>query len=151
MVENRENKSNNTQEQPKNEKIQSLDDIKEMRRLMTHIMNNQGGIDAAIKEINRKINTKEQNQATRYFVTFILLGIVIILSFFFYFRSQSMNYANQSRIREEHNKYLEKEVSELKDKIFSMENNDIKAYSTEISTSLPFRDSKERLSTTRRV
>ena len=122
-----ENKSNNNTEQ-KNEKPQGLDDSREIRRLMTHIMNNQNSLDAAIKEISRKVNTKEQNQATRYFVTFVILGIIIILSFFFYFRSQSMNYANQSRIREEHNKYLEKEVDELKNKIFSMENNDIKAY-----------------------
>ena len=128
MVENKENKENNIQEQPKNERPQGLDDSREIRRLMTHIMNNQNSLDAAIKEINRKINTKEQNQATRYFATFVILGIVIILSFFFYFRSQTANYENQSRIREEHNKYLEKEVDELKNKIFSMENNDILAY-----------------------
>ena len=131
MVENKENKENKstaTQEEPKKEKVQSLDDIKEVRRLMTHITNNQGSLSSDIQEIKRKINTKEQNQATRYFVTFVILGIVIILSFFFYFRSQAANYENQSRIREEHNKYLEKEVNELKEKIFSMENNDIKAY-----------------------
>ena len=125
MVENTEN--NKKIEKPQ-EKPATLDDIKEMRRMMTHIINNQSGLSAEIKDIKLKVNSREQNQVTRYFVIFIILGIVVILSFFFYFRSQAANYENQSRIREEHNKYLEKEVAELKDKIFSMENNDIKAY-----------------------
>ena len=133
MIENKENKDKKIQEQPKNERQQSLDDSREIRRLIMYMTNRQNNIESALNEINRKINTKEQSQATRYFVTFIILGIVIILSFFFYFRSQTANYENQSNIREEHNKYLEKEVAELKDKIFSMENNDIKAYNLYIA------------------
>lgn len=121
------NKENNTQEQKK-EKSDSLDDMKEMRRLMMRTINSLGTLDSQIKEINQKVNRKEQSQANRYFITFVLLGIVIIFSFYFYFRSQAANYANQNRIREEHNKYLEKEVNEFKEKIASMENNDIKAY-----------------------
>ncbi|MBO4699085.1 outer membrane protein assembly factor BamD [bacterium] len=128
-----ENKENNNKTEKQQEKPATLDDIKEMRRMMTHIVNNQSGLAAEIKDIKQRVSSKEQNQATRYFVTFAILGVVIILSFFFYFRSQSANYENQSRIREEHNNYLEKEVAELKDKIFSMENNDIMAYNLYIA------------------
>lgn len=106
----------------------SADDIKEIRTLVMRSINNQSSIDAAIKEINQKVNKKEVGETNRFFVTFIILVIITVLSFFFYFRAEVVKVTEKYDILDQHNEYLEKEVTELKEKLFSLENNDIKAY-----------------------
>lgn len=105
-----------------------LDDSKEIRRLLMKAINSLSGLDVEIKEINQKVNKKEQGEANKFYITFVILGIVIILSFFFYFRAEVVRVSDKYEILQQHNEYLEKEVSELKEKLFSIENNDIKAY-----------------------
>ncbi|MGI6394935.1 MAG: tetratricopeptide repeat protein [bacterium] len=105
-----------------------MDDSKETRTLLMRTINSLNSLDAAVKEINQKVNQKEQGEANRFYVTFVLLGIVIIFAFFFYFRAEVVKISEKHLLLQDHNSYLKKEVEELKEKLFSLENNDIKAY-----------------------
>lgn len=111
-----------------NGRSNQLDDSKEIRKLLMNAINSLKGLDVEIKEINQKVNKKEQGEANRFYITFVILGIVIILAFFFYFRAEVVRVADKFELLNQHNNYLEKEVGELKEKLFSLENNDIKAY-----------------------
>lgn len=117
--------------QSRNEATKSegqLSDIKEIRRLMQHTINTMNKLDAEMADINRKVNRRDHGENTRFFATFVVLAIVIILAFFFYFRSTAANYSDRYAVLEQHNNYLQKEVADLKEKIYSIENGDIKAY-----------------------
>lgn len=105
-----------------------LSDIKEIRRLMQHSINTMNKLDAEMADISRRVNRRDHGESTRFFATFVVLAIVIILAFFFYFRSTAANYSDRYAVLEQHNKYLQKEVTDLKEKIYSIENGDIKAY-----------------------
>jgi tetratricopeptide (TPR) repeat protein len=111
-----------------NSNSKPMDDVKEIRTLLMKSINSLNGLDVAIKEINQKVNRKDQNEANRFYITFVILGIVMILAFFFYFRAEVVKVTEKYTLLQEHNEYLEKEVEELKEKLFSLENNDIKAY-----------------------
>ncbi|HNW81741.1 MAG TPA: tetratricopeptide repeat protein [bacterium] len=109
-------------------KEHTLDDIKEMRKLLMRSLNSVSSLDASIKDIGKKINSKDQGEANKFFIAISLLGLVIILAFFFYFRTKVVTISERYDLLQKENDYLKKEISDQKEKLAAVENNDIKAY-----------------------
>lgn len=103
-------------------------DLREIRKLVISSLNSVNALDASIKDIKNRVNKRDSGEANRFYVTLGLLGFVIILAFFFYFRAEVATVSEQLNLLKKHNEYLKTEVTEHKEKLASIENNDIKAY-----------------------
>lgn len=103
-------------------------DIREIRKLVISSLNSVNALDASIKEIKSRVNRRDKGEANKFYATLGILGFVIILAFFFYFRAEVTTVSEQLNLLKKHNTYLKTEVSEHKEKLASIENNDIKAY-----------------------
>lgn len=121
-----EDKSRNTKQPEKKE--HTLDDIKEMRKLIMRSLNSVSSLDASIKDIGKKINSRDQGEANKFYAAIALLGLVIILAFYFYFRTKVVTISERYDLLQKQNEYLKKEISDQKEKLAAVENNDIKAY-----------------------
>lgn len=121
-----EDKSRNTKQPEKKE--HTLDDIKEMRKLIMRSLNSVSSLDASIKDIGKKINSRDQGEANKFYAAIALLGLVIILAFYFYFRTKVVTISERYDLLQKQNEYLKKEISDQKEKLVAVENNDIKAY-----------------------
>lgn len=118
----------NTNTKPVEKKEHSLDDIKEMRKLLMRSMNSFSSLDASIKDIGKKINSKDQGEANKSYIVITLLALIIILAFFFYFRAKVVTISEKYDLLEKQSEYFKKEIAEQKEKLSAVENNDIKAY-----------------------
>ncbi len=105
-----------------------LDDIKEIRKLIIRSLNSVNSLESTVGQIAGKINRKDQSETNKFYISFILLGVIIILAFFFYFRTEVTSYKEKYDILELHQDYLKREIEELKEKLITIENNNIKAY-----------------------
>ncbi len=105
-----------------------LDDIKEIRKLVIRSLNSVNGLESAINQISNKVNRKDQGEANKFYISSIFLGIIIILAFFFYFRAEVSSYSEKYNLLEQHQQYLKREIEEFKEKLITIENNNIKAY-----------------------
>jgi len=103
-------------------------DIREIRKLVISSLNSVNALDASIKEIKSRVNRRDKGEANRFYFTLGLLGFVVILAFFFYFRAEVTTVSRQFELLSKHNNYLKVEVAEHKEKLAALENNDIKAY-----------------------
>ena len=121
-----EDKSRNIKQPEKKE--HALDDIKEMRKLIMRSLNSVSSLDASIKDIGKKINSRDQGEANKFYAAVALLGLVIILAFYFYFRTKVVTISERYDLLQKQNEYLKKEISDQKEKLAAVENNDIKAY-----------------------
>jgi len=115
---------NNREDKKENQ----LDDIKEIRKLVIRALNSVNGLESAINQISGKVNRKEQTEANKFSISFVILGIIIILAFYFYFKTEVSSYSEKYFILDQHQEYLKKEIEELKEKLITIENNNIKAY-----------------------
>jgi tetratricopeptide (TPR) repeat protein len=109
-------------------KEHQLDDIKEIRKLVIRSLNSVNGLESAINQISQKVSRKDQGEANKFYFSFVLLGIIIILAFFFYFRAEVSSYSEKYNLLEQHQQYLKKEIEDFKEKLITIENNNIKAY-----------------------
>lgn len=121
-----EDKNRNIKQPEKKE--HTLDDIKEMRKLIMRSLNSVSSLDASIKDIGKKINSRDQGEANKFYAAIALLGLVIILAFYFYFRTKVVTISERYDLLQKQNEYLKKEISDQKEKLAAVENNDIKAY-----------------------
>jgi len=103
-------------------------DIREIRKLVISSLNSVNALDASIKEIKSRVNQRDRGETNRFYFTLGLLGFVIILAFFFYFRAEVTTVSEQLKLLKQHSEYLKTEVSDHKEKLAALENNDIKAY-----------------------
>ncbi len=107
-------------------------EIKEIRKLIINNLNTVHSLEASIKAIDKNIKEKESDGG-KVFLLAALLGVVIILAFFFYFKAEVNSRAERINLMAKHEEYMKKEIESLKEKLFTVENNDIKAYNLYIA------------------
>lgn len=103
-------------------------DIKELRKLVVQSLNTINAVDASIRQMAARIGHKDRSEFNKSFFLLVILAVVIILSFFFYFRAQVNHVSDKLASAYKHNEALQKEIKDLKEKIITAENTDIKAF-----------------------
>lgn len=107
---------------------QQLSDIKEIRKLVVQSLNVANALDISLRALNTKVNQKDKSELNKSFFLLVLLGVVIVLSFFFYFRAEVTHFKEKLGTAAKQNEYLQKDIKELKDRLATSENTDIKAF-----------------------
>ncbi len=109
-------------------------DIRELRKLVINNLNSIHSLEASFKNVEKVLLKKGvSSEETKSFVLVVMLGIVIVIAFFFYFRAESARYQDKISILTKQEKFIKTELTEIKERMSEMENNDIKAFNLYIT------------------
>jgi len=108
-------------------------DIREIRKVVIQNLNSVHSLESLIKTISKSLSKRENSDSRKIYILMIALGVIIILAFYFYFSTEVSRYKDKMELMMGQQQYLKKDIKELKEKLFAIENNDIKAYNLYIA------------------
>ena len=111
----------------------NIKDIEEIRKLIIQNLNLSKSVAASMKSISDKIGNKEQSETLKTLIVTIGFSIVVIVAFFFYFKAEVSYTKDKLSLVKKQTKYLKKDIEEQKNKLATIENNNIKAYNLYIT------------------
>ena len=103
-------------------------DLRELRTIVVKNLNTVGKLETAVRELSRAVSVKERHNDRRPIITMFVIVFFIVVSFFFYFRREVVQHKDKIEIMTRQEDYLKKDLKEMKEKFFDMENSDIQAY-----------------------
>lgn len=111
----------------------TVSDLRELRTIVVKNLNTVGKLETAVRELSRTVSTKDRANGLKPIITTLIIVFFIILSFFFYFRREATQHQGTIELMKRQEEYLKKDLKEMKEKFFDMENSDIQAYNLYIT------------------